>query len=156
MVKKLLLVAIILTTIHAFAASEPPKREFRAVWVATVANLDWPSSRSASTQNQKQQLINLLDSMKEAGINAILFQVRTECDALYASAYEPWSYWLTGLQGFAPSPFYDPLAFAIEEAHKRGMELHAWFNPYRAVKTVGAYTASSQHVSVTHPDWILY
>jgi uncharacterized lipoprotein YddW (UPF0748 family) len=84
-----------------------------------------------------------------------MFQVRPECDALYQSSLEPWSYWLTGAQGLAPNPLWDPLKFAIDEAHKRGMELHAWFNPYRAVKSVGAYTIASNHVSKTHPDWIL-
>ncbi len=155
MKQKLLLFAILLTTLPVFATSAPPKREFRAVWVATVANLDWPT-RGAATQTQKQELINLFDLLKSAGINAILFQIRPECDALYASPYEPWSYWLTGVQGKAPSPFYDPLEFAVEEAHKRGMELHAWFNPYRAVRAVGSYSTASNHVSITHPEWILY
>ncbi len=132
----------------------PPKREFRGAWLATVDNLDWPV-RGDTPQNQKNQLIALLDGMKAAGINAVIFQVRPECDALYASPYEPWSYHLTGSQGSAPNPFYDPLQFAVEEAHKRGMELHAWFNPYRAEKSVGRYALSGSHVVVQHPDWIL-
>lgn len=135
-------------------AQVPPKREFRGAWLATVDNLDWPV-RGDTPQNQKNQLIALLDGMQAAGINAVIFQVRPECDALYASPYEPWSYHLTGTQGSAPSPFYDPLAFAIEEAHKRGMELHAWFNPYRAEKSVGRYALASSHVVVQHPEWTL-
>ncbi len=132
-----------------------PKRELRGVWIATVANIDWPTNRNESTQKQKDELISILDKLKASGINTIFFQVRTECDALYKSNYEPWSYWLTGEQGKAPSPFYDPLTFIISEAHKRGMELHAWFNPYRAVKTVGEYKIADNHISITHPDWIL-
>lgn len=137
----------------------PPKREFRAAWLATVTNLDWPSTPGLDPATQRSQLVTLLDQLKSAGINAVIFQVRPECDALYNSPYEPWSYFLTGQQGLAPNPPYDPLQFAVEEAHKRGMELHAWFNPYRAVRKVsgsGSYAAAATHVSVLHPDWILY
>jgi len=136
-------------------AQVPPKREFRAAWVATVTNLDWPTTPGADPQVQKNQLITTLDQLKANGISAVVFQVRPECDALYQSSLEPWSYWLTGQQGRAPSPFYDPLEFATSEAHKRGMELHAWFNPYRAERVVGNYTLASNHVVVQHPDWIL-
>jgi uncharacterized lipoprotein YddW (UPF0748 family) len=155
--KKLLL--LILTTsvfisINVFAGSNPPKREFRGAWIATVINLDWPSSPGLSPQTQRQELIRLLDELKAAGINAVIFQVRSECDAMYASPLEPWSYWLTGNQGAPPSPFYDPLEFAVAEAHQRGMELHAWFNPYRSVREIGSYTNAPNHVSVQHPDWL--
>ena len=136
------------------SAQTPPKREFRAAWLATVDNLDWPV-RGDTPQNQKNQLLVLLDGMKAAGINTVIFQVRPECDALYASPYEPWSYHLTGTQGSGPSPFYDPLEYAVQEAHKRGMELHAWFNPYRAEKAINRYPLASSHVYVQHPDWIL-
>jgi uncharacterized lipoprotein YddW (UPF0748 family) len=132
-----------------------PKHEFRAVWVATVVNIDWPEYYNDSVAKQKQDLINLLDNMKHCGMNAIIFQIRTECDALYNSSYEPWSYWLTGEQGKAPNPYYDPLQFAIEEAHKRYMELHAWFNPYRAERSEGRFTLDENHVVNQHPDWIL-
>ena len=132
-----------------------PKREFRAVWVATVVNIDWPLSYNHSPAQQKQDLIDLLDNMKVSGINAIIFQVRPESDALYASSYEPWSFWLTGEQGKAPNPYYDPLEFAIEEAHKRNMELHAWFNPYRAERSVGLFNLDDNHVVNQNPDWIL-
>jgi len=136
-------------------AGTNPKREFRAVWVATVVNIDWPGSYNHSPATQKQDLINLLDNMQACGMNAIIFQVRPECDALYESSYEPWSYWLTGEQGRAPNPYYDPLEFAIEEAHKRYMELHAWFNPYRAERSDGRFTLDDDHVVNQHPDWIL-
>jgi uncharacterized lipoprotein YddW (UPF0748 family) len=104
---------------------------------------------------QRDQLVALLDQLKAAGVNAVMFQVRPECDALYLSSIEPWSYWLTGIQGSPPNPLYDPLTFAVEEAHKRGMELHAWFNPYRAVRNSQVYSLSSMHVAVQHPEWIL-
>ncbi|MCA9733337.1 family 10 glycosylhydrolase [candidate division KSB1 bacterium] len=135
--------------------SSHPKYEFRGAWIATVINLDWPSSNGLSTAQQQEELIELLDELKIAGINAVMFQVRSECDAMYESSIEPWSFWLTGKQGKSPDPVYDPLQFAIEEAHKRGMELHAWFNPYRAAREFGTYTQSENHVIVQHPDWII-
>ena len=135
--------------------STPPKREFRGAWVATVSNIDWPSQPGLTVTQQKAQLLTILNELKAMGINAVFLQVRPECDALYESGIEPWSYWLTGKQGQPPSPFYDPLQFAIEEAHKRGMELHAWINPFRAVNKVGTFTLDSSHVSIRHPDWIL-
>ncbi len=138
-----------------YPQSMPPKIELRAAWIATVANLDWPNSPLNSTNQQKQQLIDLLDELKAAGINTVIFQIRTECDALYSSAHEPWSYYLTGTQGNPPMPYYDPLEFAVEEAHKRGMEIHAWFNPYRADRQVtGSYPKSPNHITNTHPNWI--
>jgi uncharacterized lipoprotein YddW (UPF0748 family) len=152
----LFLVIFISSTL--FSQSIPPKREFRAAWIATVTNIDWPSSNLLSTAQQKQGLIDLLDELKRDGINTVIFQVRSECDAMYSSAFDPWSFWLTGSQGNPPFPYYDPLEFAIDEAHKRGMELHAWFNPYRADRKVtgtGSYPKASNHVTVQHPDWII-
>ncbi|TRX48610.1 family 10 glycosylhydrolase [Fulvivirga sp. M361] len=129
-----------------------PNREFRAVWVSTVFKLDWP--KASSIQDQKNELISLLDKTRDANLNAVLLQVRTECDALYTSAFEPWSRYLTGTQG--QDPQYDPLAFAIEEAHKRGLELHAWMNPFRVNASTSASTVYSEdHVSKTHPEWLL-
>ena len=107
-------------------------REFRAAWVATVANINWPSERNLSVQEQKEEAIYLLDLLAQNNFNAVIFQVRPQADALYKSELEPWSYYLTGKQGLAPDPLYDPLRFWIHEAHKRGLELHAWLNPYRA------------------------
>ena len=134
---------------------QSPKREVRAAWLATVVNLDWPSSRTLSTANQKLELTKLLDSLKLYNVNSVFLQIRTECDAFYNSTIEPWSYWLTNSQGTPPSPLYDPLQFAIEEAHKRGMELHAWFNPYRADRSVGSYPKAANHVTNLHPDWVI-
>ncbi|XP_076450450.1 glycosyl hydrolase YngK-like isoform X2 [Babylonia areolata] len=108
------------------------EREFRAVWVATVANIDWPSSGQDPSSKQRQDLVDLLDTLKDLHFNAVIFQVRPAADAFYSSPYDPWSIYLTGRQGQAPHPFWDPLATAVTEAHARGMELHAWFNPYRA------------------------
>ena len=97
-----------------------PTREFRGAWVATVANIDWPSRKALSTQEQKAELLAILDRAVQLKLNAIIFQVRPACDAMYASRIEPWSEYLTGTMGKPPEPFYDPLAFAVEEAHKRG------------------------------------
>jgi uncharacterized lipoprotein YddW (UPF0748 family) len=143
-------------TSNLLSQSLSPKREFRGAWIASVVNLDWPSTNSLSSAQQKQEIISLLDSLKAVGFNAVIFQIRSECDAMYNSSYDPWSYWLTGHQGLAPNPFYDPLEFAVQESHKRGMEFHAWFNPYRAIRDVqNAYTPALNHVSVLHPDWIV-
>ncbi len=109
-----------------------PMREFRAVWVATVDNIDWPSEPGVPTAQQKSEALAILDKAVEIGLNAIILQVRPHCDALYASQWEPWSSYLTGVQGQAPDPYYDPLSFWVAEAHLRGLELHAWFNPFRA------------------------
>ncbi len=137
------------------AQSVFPKREVRSAWIATVNNIDWPDSSLKTSGEQIAALVHIFNKFQEAGINTVFFQVRTECDALYQSSYEPWSYWLTGKQGRAPDPFFDPLAFAIKEAHARGMELQAWFNPYRAIKEVGDYETAAGHITQTHPDWIL-
>ncbi|MBK7499075.1 MAG: family 10 glycosylhydrolase [Ignavibacteriales bacterium] len=153
MKKLTILLLTIFITLNLFSQSIPPKRELRGAWIATVTNIDWPSSTVPETQ--RQQLITLLNGLKAVNVNAIMFQIRPECDALYQSSIEPWSRWLTGSQGTAPSPFYDPLQFAIDEAHKRGMELHAWFNPYRAERSVGNYPLSPTHVINQHPDWVL-
>ncbi len=108
------------------------QREFRAAWVATVANINWPSKPGLTTDEQKQEAVRLLDLLKDHNFNAVIFQVRPQCDAFYNSDIEPWSYYLTGQQGQAPDPYYDPLEFWLEQAHDRGLELHVWLNPYRA------------------------
>lgn len=135
--------------------TEPPPeiaREFRAVWVATVGNIDWPSSPGLPTEQQQAELIGILDRAKALGLNAVIFQVRPGADALYPSSLEPWSEYLTGTMGRAPEPFYDPLEFAVREAHLRGLELHAWFNPYRARHPSGRSPISADHISRTRPD----
>src|SRR5208282_548227 len=131
-----------------------PMREFRGVWVATVGNIDWPSRKTLSTQEQKAELLAILDRAAQLKLNAIIFQVRPACDALYASQIEPWSEYLTGTMGKPPEPFYDPLAFAIEEAHKRGLELHAWFNPYRVRLLSASSPVAPNHVSKTRPQLV--
>lgn len=130
-----------------------PKREFRGVWIATVVNIDWPSSSRALPEKQKTELLTLLDEHHETGINAVMLQVRPAADALYAKSFEPWSKYLTGQQGRAPSPNYDPLEFAVTEAHKRSMELHAWFNPYRATFDKNFNAVASDHITRLKPEW---
>jgi len=134
----------------------PPKHEMRGAWIATVANIDWPGASNLSVETQQSQLINLLDQLKSAGINAVFFQVRSQCDAMYSSPLEPWSADLTGLQGRPPSPFYDPLEFIIAACRQRGLEVHAWFNPFRAVSNVGSLSSfAPNHIARTRPEWLL-
>jgi uncharacterized lipoprotein YddW (UPF0748 family) len=129
------------------------EREFRAAWVATVANIDWPTAPGLSVIQQKKEAVTILDSIAALNMNAVILQVRPQCDALYESSLEPWSYYLTGEQGRAPQPFYDPLTFWIDEAHKRGIELHAWFNPYRAHHPKGGGIGPVSVVK-THPQLV--
>jgi uncharacterized lipoprotein YddW (UPF0748 family) len=132
---------------------EPPKREFRGVWVATVANIDWPSRPGLDVERQKKELLEILDEHQKSKMNAILFQIRPAADAFYGRGRESWSRFLTGRQGTAPEPYYDPLEFAIEEAHKRGMELHAWINPYRATTDLVNAHISPDHITRQKPEW---
>jgi uncharacterized lipoprotein YddW (UPF0748 family) len=140
-------------------AQSGPKREMRSTWLTTAWGMDWPSVKIPSggsayyVNSQKKQLGNLLDKMKEANINTVFFQVRSECDAMYQSSYEPWSSHLVEVRG--QDPGYDPLEYAITEAHKRGMELHAWLNPYRFESQVGKYKGSAGDYREVHPDWVL-
>ncbi|MEA5598977.1 glycoside hydrolase family 10 protein [Rivularia sp. UHCC 0363] len=126
-----------------------PNREFRGAWVASVWNSDWPSRAGLSVDQQKAELIQILDKLQELNFNALILQVRPEGDALYPSKYEPWSAWLTGIQGKAPG--YDPLEFAIAECHKRNIEFHAWFNPYRASTSYNTKNVAP-HIAVTNPQ----
>jgi len=132
----------------------PPNREFRAMWIATVGNSCWPSKPGLTTAQQKAELIALLDRAASLKMNAVIFQIRPACDALYQSDLEPWSEYLTGVQGKMPQPIYDPLAFAIAEAHKRGLQLHAWFNPFRAAHPQAKSPSARNHVTQTRPDII--
>lgn len=132
-----------------------PKYEFRGVWVATVNNIDWPQAPVNDPAKQKADYIRLLDMHQRNGMNAMIVQVRPAADAFYPSPYEPWSYYLNGVQGQPPSPYYDPLQFMIEETHKRGMEFHAWLNPYRAVQTVAPGAIAPNHITRIHPEWFL-
>lgn len=151
----LLLLAFCVCSLPGFG-QHGPKRELRAAWIATVANIDWPSRPGLPVDSQKAEYVRLLDKLKSLGMNAVVVQVRPAADAFYASDIEPWSYWLTGEQGKAPVPWYDPLAFMIAEAHKRGMEFQAWFNPYRAVFNIHRKaTSGSGNIELLHPGWLV-
>ncbi|HEX6536081.1 MAG TPA: family 10 glycosylhydrolase [Gemmatimonadaceae bacterium] len=132
----------------------PVAREFRGVWVATVANIDWPSRPGLSTWRQQVELLQILNRAVELHLNAVILQVRPAADALYPSGHEPWSEYLTGQMGAAPEPAYDPLAFAVAEAHARGLELHAWINPFRAHHPTDTSAVSADHVSREHPEMV--
>ena len=140
----------------ARAADGPPPapREFRAAWIATVNNIDWPSKRGLTTEQQKAEILAIVDRAAELRLNCLIVQVRPACDALYPSKLEPWSAYLTGVAGQAPSPFYDPLQTWIDECHRRGIELHAWFNPYRALLD-GTVGIAPTHISKTDPGVVL-
>ena len=129
----------------------PTPREFRAAWVATVANIDWPSKKGLPVEAQQKEIIRIVGRARELNLNALIFQVRPAADALYPSVLEPWSEYLTGEQGKMPDPYYDPLKMWVEEAHKRGIELHAWFNPYRARHTSAKSPNASMHIANTNP-----
>lgn len=134
---------------------QPPKREMRGAWIATFSNIDWPN-RTQTPAQQRAAFITIIDHHKATGLNTLYIQVRSQCDALYPSSIEPWSADLTGTQGKAPSPDWDPMQFMIDECHKRGIEFHAWINPYRAVSnTVNLPGFAANHVAKLHPDWLL-
>ncbi len=146
MIKKLLFAAVLFLLLNS-ATMAQNKREFRGAWIQCVNG----QFIGLGTDKMKQTLSMQLDELQKYGVNAIIFQVRAECDALYASPYEPWSRFLTGRQGEAPVPYWDPLQWMVEECHKRGMELHAWINPYRA-KTKTTHELASNHVALQHPE----
>jgi uncharacterized lipoprotein YddW (UPF0748 family) len=155
----LLILCVLLTGAAIQAQTTNPKREMRGIWMASLG-IDWPTNvgTSASTiAQQKNQFVAILDQHKVSGMNAIFFHVRPQCDAVYKSSIEPWSSYLTGRQGTAPSDTnYDPLTFAIQESHKRGVELHAWLNPYRVVLSGGSVSSlAANNVVNLHPDWII-
>lgn len=138
---------MIIATSGASADVPAPKREFRGAWLHVIGQTQW---RNKTVEQQKAYIREQLDKLKDAGCNAAIFQVRPHADALYISELEPWSEWLTGKRGKAPDPMYDPLQYAIEQAHERGMELHAWLNPYRV--TPGNETLPADHLSKKHPE----
>ena len=149
MIRKLFALVLFMLCTNLFAATNtyvPQKREFRGAWIQCVNG----QFIGMSTQKMQQTLIYQLDELQKDGVNAIFFQVRAECDALYKSDLEPWSRFLTGQQGKAPSPYWDPLQWMIDECHKRGMELHAWLNPYRA-KTKTTAVLDPNHVAMKRP-----
>ena len=140
-------IILFLVVLLALTAQAQKKREFRGAWIQCVNG----QFKGMPTQEMQKTLSYQLDELQKDGCNAIIFQVRPECDALYESQLEPWSYYLTGEQGKAPQPYWDPLQWMIEQCHQRGMELHAWINPYRA-KTKAAHTLSPGHVASRHPE----
>lgn len=146
---------LLLLMLVSYGLYAQPKYEFRAVWVASVDNIDWPSDKFLPADSQKTEFINLLDLHRRNGMNAVIVQIRPATDAFYPSQYEPWSEWLTGRQGKPPAPYYDPLEFMITETHKRGMEFHAWMNPYRAEFKIGESSISPTHITRLHPEWFL-
>ncbi|MFI5131862.1 MAG: glycoside hydrolase family 10 protein [Chitinophagales bacterium] len=146
---------LFLLPLGLLAQPKPPAIEFRGVWIATVDNIDWPLKGMTNVDSQKTEYVRQLDMHRQNGMNAVIVQVRPAADAFYPSPFEPWSQWLTGKQGRAPSPFYDPLQFMIEEAHKRGMEFHAWCNPYRANFNIDYSSIAPDHITRTHPEWFL-
>ena len=148
----LLIITCSFLSVTLYAQTKP---EFRAVWVATVDNIDWPSKGNYDSDSQKTEFIKLLDMHQLNGMNAMIVQVRPVTDAFYPSQYEPWSEFLTGMQGRPPQPYYDPLAFMIEETHKRGMQFHAWMNPYRAVFNINKSSIAANHITKIHPEWFL-
>jgi len=147
--------------LSAWMATTDPKdnppaipREFRGVWVATVANIDWPSKKGLPSDQQQAEMRRILDRAVELKLNAILLQVRPSCDAIYPSSLEPWSEFLTGQSGKPPSPEYDPLAMWIEEAHARGLELHAWVNPFRSRHFRAEGPDAANHINIARPDLV--
>jgi len=150
--RTILLVCLFLFSTNLFAQ---PKTEFRGVWIASVDNIDWPLKGMTNPDSQRVEFIRQLEMHKSNGMNAVIVQVRPAADAFYPSPFEPWSQWLTGVQGQPPSPYYDPLEFMINETHKRGMEFHAWCNPYRADFKIGASSIAANHVTKIHPEWFL-
>src|SRR5699024_9454810 len=142
-------------SVEKFTNVPETPREFRGVWVATVANIDWPSKPGLPVAKQKKELIAIMDKAASLNLNAIILQVRPAADALYLSPYEPWSEYLTGTQGEPPEPFYDPLAFAVQAAHQRGLQLHAWFNPFRARHPSADGALAPGHIGQVHPEMVL-
>lgn len=145
---------LIFNSLFTLSQALYPKYEFRGVWVATVNNIDWPSKPGLGVESMKKEAIELLDMHRSQGMNVVIFQVRPCSDAFYYSELEPWSRYLTGTPGKAPQPFFDPLQFWIEEAHKRGMELHAWLNPYRLSQNSSEPIAGN-HIAFKNPDWVV-
>ncbi len=139
-------------TISITIVAQPKKREMRAVWIATVANIDWPSQNGLTSQQQREEMRTMLDSLQKNNINTIILQIRPTADAIYPSALEPWSSWLTGKQGQKPNPYYDPLQFIIDEAHRRCMEVHAWLNPYRVTNSDNIRQLSKDHLYFKNKD----
>ncbi|MGW3009994.1 glycoside hydrolase family 10 protein [Streptomyces sp. NPDC001219] len=143
----------LLATGAAAAARGAPRRELRGMWLATVANLDWPSSAKLGPAEQQRELRAHFDTAVARRLNTVFFQVRPTADALWPSSFEPWAQYLTGQQGRDPG--WDPLDFAVREAHRRDLELHAWFNPYRVANHTDPGRLVPDHPARRHPGWVL-
>ncbi len=153
-----LLTAVFFIAVYLFFPAylfSQTRAEFRGVWIASVDNIDWPTKGNYNSDSQKAEFIRIVDMHRRNGLNALVVQIRPATDAFYPSQYEPWSEWLTGRQGKPPTPYYDPLEFMIAETHKRGMEFHAWMNPYRAEFNMGVSSISPTHITRLYPDWFL-
>lgn len=155
MIKKLILCVGLILGLNVLYGQEAPKREFRAVWIATVGNIDWPSRQGLDAETQKQEFLAILRQAKQNNMNALIVQIRPAADALYNSPFENWSRYLSGKQGEAPMPYYDPLTFMVEECHKECIEFHAWFNPYRALVDANKNLHTATHPTRTHPEWFV-
>ena len=155
----IVLFSLLTLTISGVTAQEKnnsnPKNEFRAVWIATVANIDWPTTNTDAVEKQQKDFIAILDTYKKLNYNAVIVQIRSAGDAMYPTNLAPWSKYLTGKQGLAPFPFYDPLDWMITEAHDRGFEFHAWLNPYRATMDMNTAPLSPSHDVNLHPEWMI-
>ena len=149
--KKILALLLIITIVSSVYAQQK-KREMRAVWIATVANIDWPSQRNLTSKAQRIEMRKLLDDLVKNNMNTIVIQIRPTADAFYPSALEPWSHWLTGKQGVKPNPYYDPLQFVIEEAHKRCIDVHVWLNPYRVTNSESLSVLNKNHLYFKNKD----
>jgi uncharacterized lipoprotein YddW (UPF0748 family) len=147
----ILLILSFLVSISNITAQHP-KHEMRAVWIATVANIDWPSKQHLTSKEQREEMRGMLDEFARNNINAIIVQIRPTADAIYPSTLEPWSNWLTGKQGQRPDPYYDPLQFIIQEAHKRFIDVHVWLNPYRVTNSDNTGMLSKNHLYYKNRD----
>lgn len=152
--KKTIITIILALLMPLFPALCQVKRQMRGAWIATVANIDWPSQMAVGhSQQQKEEMITILNELERLKFNMIVFQIRPTADAFYYSELEPLSYWLTGKQGANNDEPYDPLSFVIEEAHKRCIDVHVWLNPYRATHTFTTQDLDSLHIYNQHPEW---
>ena len=151
--KAVILALVLILPLFRLDVFADTNTEMRGVWISSVYNMDWPQTKNNITA-QKKEYTDLLDKLKSVGMNTVIVQIRPKSDALYKSSINPWSEYLTGTQG--KDPGYDPLTFLIDEAHKRGMEFHAWLNPYR-ITTSGTDTSklASNNPAVLHPDWVV-
>lgn len=148
-----MLLLLLFGNISNSLAQNRSAKEFRGIWIATINNIDWPSAPGLPVEVQKKELKELLERIEKLNLNVVIFQVRPASDAFYPSETEPWSYFLTGKQGTPPSPAFDPLSYAIELCHSKGMEFHAWFNPFR-VRNAGFYKLDPGSFAAKHPQYL--